>query len=274
VSKTLSSKRSPALWRALSSPARRRILDLLRDGPRTTGELAARFPKLSRFAVMQHLGVLGRARLVLVRRQGRYRYNYLNAVPLVQVYERWVSTYAAPMAHASLALKRFVEGEQLMSAAATKSAQPEPRIAKLESEVRINAPIERVFEALTTKLDAWWQFRVRDDSRIVFEPRIGGRTFEDWGEGRGVLYGIINQYDPPRSFCSAGASGWNAANFITWHRLEPDGAGGTILKKSMQLFGEVSDELVTMMEQGNRTIMEKQLKDFCERGIGRTQAPA
>ena len=93
------------LWRALSSPVRRRILDRLRDGPKSTSELAADFPKLSRFAVMQHLGVLTDARLVLVRREGRYRFNYLNAVPLVQAYERWVSTYAAPMAHGALALR-------------------------------------------------------------------------------------------------------------------------------------------------------------------------
>ena len=104
-----SSRRAPKLWRALSSPVRRRILDRLRDGPRTTSELAASFPKLSRFAVMQHLAVLVDARLVLIRREGRFRFNYLNAVPLVQVYERWVSTYAAPMAHGALALKSFLE---------------------------------------------------------------------------------------------------------------------------------------------------------------------
>jgi DNA-binding transcriptional ArsR family regulator/uncharacterized protein YndB with AHSA1/START domain len=264
-----SSKRSAALWRALSSPTRRKILDRLRDGPRTTGELASGFPKLSRFAVMQHLGVLADARLVLVRREGRFRFNYLNAVPLVQAYERWVSTYAAPMAHGALALKRFVEGREGDKPVPQEQPRNEPRIAKIENEIRIDAPPARVFEALTTRLDDWWQFRVRPDSTIVFEPRVGGRTFEDWGDGRGVLYGTTTQYDPPHSICSAGVNGWNAASMITWHRLEPDGAGATILKKSTQLFGEVPEELVTMLEQGNRAIMEKQLKDYCERGIGR-----
>jgi len=46
------------VFRAIGSPIRRRILDCLRDQPRTTGQLADAFPKLSRFAVMQHLTVL------------------------------------------------------------------------------------------------------------------------------------------------------------------------------------------------------------------------
>ncbi len=69
------------MWRALANPARRRMLDLLWQAPRTTGEVAVRFPKLSRFAVMQHLGVLEAARLVLVERAGRQRFNHLNVAP-------------------------------------------------------------------------------------------------------------------------------------------------------------------------------------------------
>ena len=254
-------KRSSAIWRALASPTRRKMLDRLRDGPRTTGQLAKTFPKLSRFAVMQHLRVLVDARLVLVRREGRFRFNYLNAIPLVQIYERWVSTYAAPHAHAALALKRFVEGDQPMP-------EQQPRLVKIENQITLNAPLQKVFDALTIKLDEWWQFRRNPNSRIIFEPHVGGRMYEDWGSGKGILYGINSAYDPPNSFCSAGTTGWSASNFITWHRLEADG-NKTILKKSMQLFGEVTDELVTMIEQGNRAIMEKQLRDYVEPGIGR-----
>src|SRR5688572_6075408 len=97
-----------AMWRPLASPVRRRLLDLLRDGPRTTGSLADDVPELSRFAVMQHLGVLAAAGLVLVRRQGRQRFNHLNPVPLRRVYERWVSQFADVTASELLALERHV----------------------------------------------------------------------------------------------------------------------------------------------------------------------
>ena len=78
-----------AFWRALANPWRRRILDLLRDGPWTTGELAARLPQVSRFAVMQHLAVLTDAGLVVVERRGRQRFNHVNAAAWRPAGERW-----------------------------------------------------------------------------------------------------------------------------------------------------------------------------------------
>lgn len=86
----------PAVWRALANPVRREILDLLRAGPRTTGDVASRFPALSRFAVMQHLGVLTAAGLVRARREGRERWNHLDPTPIRLLYERWVSRYDEP----------------------------------------------------------------------------------------------------------------------------------------------------------------------------------
>ena len=104
------SERDDLVWRALADPARRRILDLLRTGPRTTGELAARFPRISRIAVMKHLEVLVRAHLVLARRQGRSRWNHLNPVPIQRVCERWVRGHTAVLASGLLALKDHLEG--------------------------------------------------------------------------------------------------------------------------------------------------------------------
>ena len=92
------------VWRALGSPWRRRLLDLLRTGPRTTGDLAEAVPELSRYAVMQHLGVLTEAELVVVTRRGRHRYNHLNPVPLRRWYEHWVVPLADESAGRLLAL--------------------------------------------------------------------------------------------------------------------------------------------------------------------------
>jgi DNA-binding transcriptional ArsR family regulator len=97
------------VWRALASPVRREILDLLRAGPRTTGQLAERFPALSRFAVMQHLGVLEQADLVVPRRAGRLRHNYLNPVPIQRIYERWVAPYLRPWTEALVSLQHELE---------------------------------------------------------------------------------------------------------------------------------------------------------------------
>src|SRR5688572_31923624 len=97
------------VWKALSSQTRRAILDLLRDGPRTTGAIAERFPRLTRFAVMQHLRVLEEAELVIPRRDGRERYNYLNPIPVQRVYDRWVSRYMKPWTEALVSLQDELE---------------------------------------------------------------------------------------------------------------------------------------------------------------------
>ncbi len=78
------------VFRALADPHRRQILDLLRRKAQTTGELVAAFDQIGRCAVMKHLGILHDAGLVLYRREGRYRLNYLNPVPIRQIYDRWM----------------------------------------------------------------------------------------------------------------------------------------------------------------------------------------
>jgi DNA-binding transcriptional ArsR family regulator len=96
----------PDLWRALANPWRRRLLDLLRQAPATTGALASQLPEISRFAVMQHLTVLTEAGLVIAERRGRDRINYINPVPLREWYERWVQPMADAGSASLLALKR------------------------------------------------------------------------------------------------------------------------------------------------------------------------
>ena len=107
-------RRAPDLdpvWRALSSPIRRHMLDLLHERPRTTGELVAQFPDLSRFAVMQHLRVLEAGRLAVYKRQGRERVNSLNPVPIQQIFDRWVKRYHQPWLEALVGLKGQLETE-------------------------------------------------------------------------------------------------------------------------------------------------------------------
>jgi DNA-binding transcriptional ArsR family regulator len=97
------------VWRALGSPHRRALLDALRDGPMTTTALSQVLPEHSRFAVMQHLGVLQRAGVVLVRREGRERWNELNAVPIQRELERWLNNFQQVSASRLLAFERHMQ---------------------------------------------------------------------------------------------------------------------------------------------------------------------
>ena len=83
------------VFHAIAAPARRVILDELYDHDgQTLFELCARLTmrhglSLTRQAVSQHLAVLEQAGLVSTRRDGKYKFHYLDTEPLRQVAERW-----------------------------------------------------------------------------------------------------------------------------------------------------------------------------------------
>jgi DNA-binding transcriptional ArsR family regulator len=97
------------VFRALGHATRREILGLLRNAPRTTGDICEAFPRLDRCTVMQHLGVLERAELVVPRIEGRVRWNVLNVMPIMEIHERWIGAYAANAAGLLARLKRDLE---------------------------------------------------------------------------------------------------------------------------------------------------------------------
>jgi DNA-binding transcriptional ArsR family regulator len=83
------------VFQALAAPARRVILDELqeRDG-QTLFELCTRLTmkhglEMSRQAISQHLDVLEAAGLVKTKRDGRYKFHYLDTTPLQVILERW-----------------------------------------------------------------------------------------------------------------------------------------------------------------------------------------
>ncbi|MGO2113269.1 MAG: ArsR/SmtB family transcription factor [Pseudoclavibacter sp.] len=83
-----------AVFKALASATRRRMLDVLRPGSLTTGQLCAAFPRLDRTTVLQHLRVLERAELVIGRKRGRERHLTLAPLPIKRIHDRWIGDYA------------------------------------------------------------------------------------------------------------------------------------------------------------------------------------
>jgi DNA-binding transcriptional ArsR family regulator len=81
--------RSEAVLRALAEPNRQAMLRLVRDRPRSVGDIGAHFP-ISQQAVSQHLQVLADAGLVDVRRAGKRRLYLVNPSGL-EVLERFLA---------------------------------------------------------------------------------------------------------------------------------------------------------------------------------------
>lgn len=98
------------VFRAISDPTRRGILDRLRAGPTAVNVLASEFEQ-SRPAISKHLRVLRQAQLVTEQRAGRERIYELRPAPLQQV-AGWIEGYRAFWQISLTALKRHLEAEK------------------------------------------------------------------------------------------------------------------------------------------------------------------
>jgi DNA-binding transcriptional ArsR family regulator/uncharacterized protein YndB with AHSA1/START domain len=103
------------VFRALADPGRRTLLDSLRarNGLNLT-ELCAELD-MARQSVSKHLGILEAAGLVTTVRHGREKLHYLNAAPITEIGERWISHYDRVRAEALADLKRALQEEPPVS---------------------------------------------------------------------------------------------------------------------------------------------------------------
>jgi uncharacterized protein YndB with AHSA1/START domain len=130
---------------------RREILDRLyeHDG-QTLTELAAPM-EMTRFGAMRHLDVLEEANLIVTRREGREKHHHLNAVPIQEIHDRWLSRYTARWATALTRLKTQLEdGDMTDEGGAGESATEADGGERIYFQIYIRATPEEVWEAITS----------------------------------------------------------------------------------------------------------------------------
>ena len=123
--------------------------------------------------------------------------------------------------------------------------------AELLVEIEIAAPRERVWQAFTGETAAWWHpsFNTRSEGVLfTIEPALGGRMFEDWGDGTDKAWG-----GPSRGI-------------MNW-RFE-DAGEGTKVRLEHCLFGNVSEQTRTSLEEGWTFLIRDAFKVFVETGRG------
>lgn len=98
-----------AVFQALASRERRRMLDLIRAHPGCiVVDLLSAF-EMSRIGVLKHLRVLEDADLVVSEKSGRERRLYVNTLPLRAIHRRWSDEFDDFWAGGLLDLKRKIE---------------------------------------------------------------------------------------------------------------------------------------------------------------------
>src|SRR3954462_7174101 len=96
-------------FKALADPSRRLLLDSLNErNGQTLGELCSHL-EIARQSVSKHLAVLEAANLIPTVRRGREKLHYLNAAPINEIAERWITRYERGRVHALADLKRALE---------------------------------------------------------------------------------------------------------------------------------------------------------------------
>ena len=184
-----------AVFKALSDPTRRQLLDTLRDrGGLTLTELEQGLG-MTRFGVMKHLKVLEEANLVLTRRDGRFKYHYLNALPIQEVADRWMAPYGKPLARFALNLKNALESKPPMA------DKPD-----LVFSTYIRTTPERLWDALTKpELTQNYYY----GGRVQPDLRVGGRFCYLDPKGEINLDGEVLEIDPPRKLVTTFKAAWS-----------------------------------------------------------------
>ncbi|TMD45826.1 MAG: metalloregulator ArsR/SmtB family transcription factor [Chloroflexi bacterium] len=257
--------RTAPLWRALADPTRRRILDLLLERPRITGEVASHF-RISRIAVMRHLTVLSDAGLVASRKRGRERRYYLNAMTLQQIHRRWFDPLAAGWVSGILRLRQSVEASRV----GMEGVRPAIDIA---FDVRIGGSTAAVFSALTTDAGGWWGHPMLrpEATGLTLEPRVGGLFIEEWSNGGAVL-AAVTQLATDRQLELTGPFHLDLGIGIASFELAAAGKG-TLLRFSFRAFGPIDADRVRMFSEGWRELLTRRLKALVEQGTRLGIAP-
>ena len=246
------------LWRALADPTRRQILDLLRQRPLITGEIAARFP-ISRVAVMRHLDVLSQSGLVTSRKRGRQRWHYLNTVPLQKLHRRWADPAAAGFASALLRLQGTVESEG-------RSMEPIQPTVDIALDIEIAGTPAAVFAALTKDIGGWWGHpfvTARADS-LALDPHLGGLFTERWEKG-GQVIASVTGWAQDEHLQLTGSFHMGVGVGVAAFDLAESGAG-TLLQFSFRAIGVVDAEVAGAMSRAWAELVGTRLKRLVEAG--------
>ena len=149
----------------------------------------------------------------------------------------------------------------------------------VDVQVRISAPVDAAWAALTTGIDAWWPTEFycggRGDDRKVdpvmhLEAHPGGRMWEDWGDGNGLVWGTVVQCRQGRQLDFAGdlgpAFGGPSRMFGTF-QVSDDGDATTVQFTSGG-FGRISDNYSAELTKGWQFLL-----DCMKASIEGTDAP-
>ena len=138
-------------------------------------------------------------------------------------------------------------------------------------QTTIQAPAERVWQALTGEIARWWPrdfYTGEAPLGFVLEPSLGGHMKEDWGAGDGLVWGVVTGLRRAGFLQLSGELTrpfGGPARTITTIRLE-ETEGATTVTLTDSIFGDVATKTAAAMEDGWRLLLDGTLRPFVETG--------
>ena len=147
-------------------------------------------------------------------------------------------------------------------------------VAEIRCETRIEASPDKVWDTLVGDVSGWWHEAYytnplgSSQGGYHIEPTLGGRMFEDWGDGQGLIWGTVIGVETNRFLQILGDStaewGGPSRNCITI-RLEEDG-DATVFKFHSSFFGRVNEATTRSLDEGWQFLFDQCLKRYVETG--------
>lgn len=138
---------------------------------------------------------------------------------------------------------------------------------RVEQEVVVHAPRERVFSALTGEIGKWWCHRCGDAGSVLsLEAEAGGRFMETWAKGS-VLWGVVTRLEAPAVLRLSGPLGMHTpVSSVYQFTLDVHDSGrSTLLKLSHRVNGEIDTYWHDAHERGWKELWVT-LKQWVEEG--------
>ena len=137
----------------------------------------------------------------------------------------------------------------------------------VEQEIFIKKTPKDVFEGMTNDVSSWWDHSFTETPKaIILEPKLGGRFYEDFGNGNGVIYCTVTHFIKNKKITLQGPMGMQGAVFVNINFELDEKDGSTILKLSHQAFVEISDYKKKNYSKGWIELLEGRLKKIVETG--------
>jgi uncharacterized protein YndB with AHSA1/START domain len=144
-------------------------------------------------------------------------------------------------------------------------------ILEVQMEIRISGTVSAVWKALTDDIGVWWpeEFFAGGEPqrrRYHLEPTPGGRMYEAWDDGGGLLWATVVTVDPGKLLQIFGTTfpNWGGPSLVfgTW-ALEADGSE-VVLSFTESTVGRVADSLASEKRKGWEFLLGGALKSHVE----------